>query len=197
VTATEVSDEDVAALNQMRATLRLPALIVTADGPRNGKDSSSRIRNPIGERRLLSNPVPRVCVGYEGPCIAPRKRQLLHEHHRTRFTNAPPTGNDGPPYWQTAEPRNPLQTSRLPTKLLGCHAPIPQAINAVAGDTVRILPQLLAAPTSCPARTRCRNGKFPERQRRRPGTPMPRRHPIVLVEGDDLVARKTTSSSVA
>jgi hypothetical protein len=128
----------------MRARLRLPALIVTADGPRNGKDSSSRIRNPIGERRLLSNPVPRMCVGYEGPCIAPRKRQLLHEHHRTRFTNAPPTGNDGPPYWQTAEPRNPLQTSRLPTKLLCCHAPIPQAINAVAGDTVRILPQLLA-----------------------------------------------------
>lgn len=99
VTATEVSDEGVAALNQMRATLRLPALIVTADGPRNGRDPSSRITNPIVERRLLSNPVPRMCVGYEGPCIAPRKRQLLHEHHRTRFTNAPPAGNDGPPYW--------------------------------------------------------------------------------------------------
>lgn len=180
----------------MRATLRLPALIVTADGPRNGKDSSSRIRNPIGERRLLSNPVPRVCVGYEGPCIAPRKRQLLHEHHplyncashRQRRTAllanrraSKPTADIPITYETTVLPRPDTAGNQRRCRGYGSH---PSPVTGIA-------------PTSCPARTRCRNGKFPERQRRRPGTPMPRRHPIVLVEGDDLVARKTTSSSVA
>lgn len=107
----------------MRATLRLPALIVTADGPRNGKDSSSRIRNPIGERRLLSNPVPRVCVGYEGPCIAPRKRQLLHSTTaRALQMRLPPATTDR----LTGKPPSPETHCRHPDYLRNYWAATPR-----------------------------------------------------------------------